>query len=119
MHEQAIAIFCICDELVKFYGLIDDPQCKMSTAEVMTLALISALHYQCDYRLTRLVSQNLKYFPAILSHSRLTRVYRQFSRLTNDYSNASANLSTLPSSRAWLRQLNTQLHSCNPFVKRD
>jgi hypothetical protein len=73
MHEQAIAIFCICEELVKFYGLIDDPQCKMSTSEVMTLALISALHYRCDYRLTRLVSQHLKYFSAMLSYSRLIR----------------------------------------------
>ena len=73
MHEQAIAIFCICEELVKFYGLIDDLQCKMSTSEVMTLALISALHYRCDYRLTRLVSQHLKYFSAMLSYSRLIR----------------------------------------------
>lgn len=45
----------------------------MSTAEVMTLALISTLHYQRDYRLIRLVSHHLKYFPTILSRSRLVR----------------------------------------------
>ncbi len=29
MHEQAIAIFCICDELVKFYGLISSIVSRM------------------------------------------------------------------------------------------
>ena len=39
MHEQAISIYCICDEVTKCFRLGDDPQCKMSTAEVMTFAL--------------------------------------------------------------------------------
>ena len=38
MNEQAIAIFCICDEVVKYFGLKDDPQCKMTTSELMTFA---------------------------------------------------------------------------------
>ena len=73
MNEQAISIFCICDEIVKFFGLEDDPQCKMSTAEIMTFALISASHYRGDYRTTRLASISCKYFPKILSLSRLLR----------------------------------------------
>jgi hypothetical protein len=39
MNEQAIAIFCICDEVVKSYRLYENPNCKMTTAEVMTLAI--------------------------------------------------------------------------------
>ena len=62
MHEQAIAIYCICEEVIKSFRLRDDPQCKMSTAEVMTFALISALHYHCDYQKTRLVSMMFRYF---------------------------------------------------------
>jgi IS5 family transposase len=73
MNEQAIAIFCICDELVKSYGLSDHSTYKMTTAEVMTFAIISALHYHADYRLTRLVVQGGKYFSKILSHSHLIR----------------------------------------------
>ena len=73
MNEQAIVIFCICDEIVKCFGLKDDPQCKMSTAEVMTFALISATHYRGDYRTTRLASISCKYFSNILSLSRLLR----------------------------------------------
>ena len=39
MHEQAIAIYCVCEEVIRFFGLNDDPQCKMTTSEVMTFAL--------------------------------------------------------------------------------
>jgi hypothetical protein len=55
MDEQAIAIFCICDEVVKFYGSHENLTCKMTNAEVMTFAIISSLHYRADYRITRLV----------------------------------------------------------------
>ena len=73
MNEQAIAIFCICDEVVKSFSLPENPYHKMTTAEVMTFAIISALHYHADYRTTRLVVSSLQYFPKILSHSHLTR----------------------------------------------
>jgi IS5 family transposase len=73
MNEQVITIFCICDEIVKSFAFFDDPQQKMSTSEIMTFALISALHYHANYRTTRLVSMSLRYFPKILSHSRLVR----------------------------------------------
>ena len=73
MHEQAIAIYCICQEVTNYFGLIDDSQCKMTTCEVMTFALISAVNYQCDYKKTRLVSLALRFFPTMLSHSRLIR----------------------------------------------
>lgn len=73
MNELAVAIFCICDEVVKSFGYSDDPQHKMSNSEIMTFALISAMHYQANYRTTRLVSMSFRYFPKILSHSRLVR----------------------------------------------
>jgi hypothetical protein len=73
MHEQAIAIYCICQEVANSFGLINDSQSKMTTCEVMTFALMSALHYQCDYKKTRLVSLVLRFFPSMLSHSRLIR----------------------------------------------
>lgn len=73
MHEQAIAIFCICEEVLQAFQLTDDPQCKMSSSEVMTLGLLSAIHYHCNYRKTRLVSIALHYFQNILSISQLNR----------------------------------------------
>jgi hypothetical protein len=45
----------------------------MTHAEVMTFALVSALYYQANYRTSRLVFMSLRYFPNILSHSRIVR----------------------------------------------
>ena len=73
MNEQAIAIFCICDEIVKSYRFSETPQYKMTTAEVMAFAIISALHDHADYRTTRLSVRLLHYFPSLLSHSHLIR----------------------------------------------
>lgn len=73
INEQAIAIFCICEEVIKSVAIRTDPQQKMTDAEVMTFALISALHYGADYRQTRLISKSLRYFQTILSHSRIIR----------------------------------------------
>jgi DDE family transposase len=73
MNEHVIAIFCICDEVIKAAGFTNNSPQKMNDAEVMSFALISALYYQADYRMTRLVSISLRYFSPILSHSRIVR----------------------------------------------
>jgi hypothetical protein len=49
MLDEAVVIYCICDEVWKVFGLQDDHQCKMSTPEVMTFCIISAYHYGCSY----------------------------------------------------------------------
>lgn len=73
MINQAITIYCVCDEVVKTFEIRDDPQCKMSTSEVMTFALTSALYYGCDYKKCRLVCKNFRFFRGVLSHSQLVR----------------------------------------------
>ncbi len=77
MLDQSIVTYCICDEIIKIFGFEDDPQCKMSTSEVMTFAIMSALLFGCDYKKTRLISLHHKYFKNILSHSRLVRRIHQ------------------------------------------
>ena len=46
MHEHAIAVFCICQEVIESFGLVDDPQQKMTHAEVMTFALTLIATFQ-------------------------------------------------------------------------
>jgi hypothetical protein len=77
MDLQAIFIYCLSDEILSNLNFKDDPQCKMTSAEVVTFVIISALHYQCNYRKTRLVALSHKYFPKILSHSQLVRRIHQ------------------------------------------
>lgn len=45
----------------------------MTTSEVMTFALLSATHFHCDYKKTRLISLTGKFFNKILSLSRIVR----------------------------------------------
>ena len=70
MNEQVVAIYYICDQVVRTFGSTKDSIAKMNDAEVMTFALISALYYKADYRCTRFVAMSLRYFSTILSHSR-------------------------------------------------
>ena len=37
-----IRFYCVCDDVLKSLGLVDDPQWLMSTAEIMTTALVAA-----------------------------------------------------------------------------
>ncbi len=73
MINQVITIYCVCDEFTRCFGIIDDPQCKMSTSEIMTFALAIALMYGFDYKKTRLVCKYFCFFKKILSHSQLVR----------------------------------------------
>lgn len=73
MDFQAVFIYCLCSDTLLALNYKDDIQCKMTTAEIMTFVIISALHYQCNYKKTRLVVKSFKYFPYILSDSQLVR----------------------------------------------
>jgi hypothetical protein len=45
----------------------------MTTSELMTFALLSATHFQCNYKKTRLISLTFKFFHKILSLRRIVR----------------------------------------------
>ena len=55
MQEQTIAIYCFIDDFFKAIGRKDDVHCKLTDAEILTSALISAryfhgnLHRGCEY----------------------------------------------------------------------
>ena len=73
MIDQAIIIYCICDEVCKSLGHKDDVQARMTTAEVMTFAILAATLFNCDYKKTRLLVDYHRYFQQLLSHSQLVR----------------------------------------------
>jgi hypothetical protein len=73
MINKVITIYCVCDEVIRSFGILDDPQCRMSSAEIMTFAITSASIYGCDYKKSRLVCKNFCFFKKILSHSQLVR----------------------------------------------
>jgi hypothetical protein len=73
MHIKIILIYCICDDFLSAFGLNDNKQCRMTSAEVLTVAIVSALFFNGNFARTRLILKHDGYIPNILSESRLNR----------------------------------------------
>lgn len=73
MDEQIIFIYCICNDLLNSLGVTEDAQCKMNSAEVMTVAIIAALFFGGNFSNARLMLKSHKYIHNMLSESRLNR----------------------------------------------
>lgn len=73
MDEEIIFIYCICVDLLYSLGINDDTQCKMSSAEVMTVAIVAALFFGGNFSKARLMLKSHKYIRNMLSESRLNR----------------------------------------------
>ena len=54
MDDTIITIYCLCKKLLETIGHRDDPQVRLSTAEVTTVALVSAAFFSGDIDKTRL-----------------------------------------------------------------
>ena len=53
MQYQIITIYCVCADFLCAYGYRDDPQTQMTTAEVMTVALVAATFFVGNQELSR------------------------------------------------------------------
>lgn len=73
MEMQVITVYCICDDLVKFFDIKDDIQATMSTAEVLTTAIIAALFFGGNQERARIFLKEYNYIPNMLSKSQFNR----------------------------------------------
>jgi hypothetical protein len=73
MDEKIIATYCLCDDLLKAMHHQEDSQCKMSDAEVMTIAFTAALFFRGNLESARAMLKQYGYIPDILSKSRFSR----------------------------------------------
>lgn len=73
MDYKIIAIYCTCDDILKELGVNDDPQVKMTTAELMTLSIAAALLFYGNHERARLILGSQNYFRSILSKGQLNR----------------------------------------------
>lgn len=73
MDTQIIAIYCLCDDLLKALYHREDPQCQMRDAEVLTTALVAALFFAGNFETARHTLHDQGYIPGMLSKSRLNR----------------------------------------------
>ena len=73
MEAKAIVAYVVCDDTIKNIKLQDDKQANMSTAEVMTTAIISAIQYSGNIEKARKSLKSDRYIPNMLSKSQLCR----------------------------------------------
>lgn len=73
MQDEIITLYVICDEYLKAIGYRDDAQVQMTTAEVMTTALVAAYGYKNCLAQARRCLQEEGYIPHMLKESRLNR----------------------------------------------
>ena len=73
MDDKIIAIFCLCDDLLKAMYHQEDRQCQMNDAEIMTTALIASLFFRGNHESARAMLKQHGYIPHMWSKSRLSR----------------------------------------------
>src|ERR1700753_4400071 len=73
MDDSVLAIYCLCDDLLKALKHQEDPQRQMSDAEVMTTAIVAALHFGGNFQRARDFLGTPRYIPAMLSKSQFSR----------------------------------------------
>jgi len=73
MEATAIVAYVVCDDTLKNLNIKDDVQCSMSTAEVMTTALVAAVEYSGNLEKARKALSSRYYIPNMLSKSQLNR----------------------------------------------
>jgi hypothetical protein len=73
LDDTITTIYCVCEEVLKATGLRDDPQARMTTAEVMTVALVASAFFGGNVEKSRLFLSEHGYMKRMLSKSRLNR----------------------------------------------
>ena len=79
MDLTIVAVYTICDDLLISLGHQDDRRAKMSTAEVMTTAIIAARYFGGNQQTACATLKTLGYIPNMLRHSRFNRRLHQVS----------------------------------------
>ena len=74
MNDTITTIYCLCEDFLKaMTHRRDDPQARLSTAEVMTIPLVAATFFDGNIDKTRLFLHEHGYMPTMISKGHLNR----------------------------------------------
>ena len=75
MDDTIITIYCLCDDFLKAmsHRRRDDPQTRLSTAEVITIPLVASTFFDGNIDKTRRFLHEYGYMPLMISKSHLNR----------------------------------------------
>ena len=80
METELIVTYVVCDDVVKNLKIKEDVQVKMTTAEVMTTAIIAAAQYFGNFERARIALKNTGDIPDMLSKSQFNRRLHQIKK---------------------------------------
>lgn len=80
MEDKIVTIYCLCDELLKEMGHKDHPQCQMSSAEVLTVAIVAAMEFGGNFAKARRWLNTKNDIPVMLGKSRYSRRLHRVSK---------------------------------------
>lgn len=81
MDTQIVAIYCICDDILKGLHHTEDKQRQMSDAEVMTTSVVAGLFFGGNMEKSRIFLQEHGYIPKMLEKSRFNRRQHKIAEL--------------------------------------
>lgn len=73
MDTNIVLVYCLCDDLLKWQHHRNDPQCILSDAEVMTIALVAAMYFGGNQAVAHRFLKEQGYLKHALGRSRLCR----------------------------------------------
>jgi Transposase DDE domain len=73
MDDKILAMYCLCADILDAIGHVEDPQQRMSDAEVITTGLVAMLFFRGNFEAARTLLSTSRYIPQMLSRSRLNR----------------------------------------------
>ena len=77
MDLQIVFVYCLCDDLLNALDHREDhredPQCRVSDAEILTTALVAALSFGGNFKRAHEFLHEQGYLPRKLSSSRFVR----------------------------------------------
>jgi hypothetical protein len=81
MDDKIVAIYCLCADILDALGHVEDPQQRMSDAEVITTGLVAMLFLRSNCEAARTLLSPSRYMPHMLSRSRLNRRWHRLKDL--------------------------------------
>jgi hypothetical protein len=73
LEDTITTTYYLCDEFLKAIGHHDDPQVRLSTAEVMTIPLVACAFFSGNLEASRSFLDEYGYIPKAISKSRFNR----------------------------------------------
>lgn len=73
MNEEITVIYCVCKDLLDAAGHQDDPQCRVTDAEVCMLAIVAARLFGGNFEKARIFLHEHGYMSSTISKSRMNR----------------------------------------------